>query len=149
VLAFLAIGLVVPVVAGAFWFYSRAGQVRSEQAVAVAAEQSARALQKSLVSQSAVDTARAGLQRAKALHEAGTADYVSVLKAQEQLRWAEAMYAGDKLGAAVARRDGARERLEIMAKQREAGVLAAEDIASVERELAEAEAAVSELQKAR
>ena len=149
VLAFIAVVFVVPVVAGTFWFYSRAGQVRSEVAVAEVAEQSARAVPKSLVPQSVVDTARTSLQRAKALYEAGTTDYISVLKAQEQLQWAEAMFAGDKLGAAVARRDGAKERLAIMTKQREVGVVAAEDMAPVERELAEAEALVGELKNAR
>jgi hypothetical protein len=158
----VAMGLTfVACFAAAFFLFGRAGNARkavtAQRVAAQQAERAAAAAQASapllptenhLVPQSVVDTARAGLERAKALYKVGETDQFSVLQAEEQLRWAEAMFAGDRLGAAVARRDGARQRLELRTKQLEAGTVAPTDLAPLEREVAEAEVRVSELQGA-
>ncbi|EDY22419.1 serine/threonine protein kinase [Chthoniobacter flavus Ellin428] len=101
-----------------------------------------------LVPQSVVDSAREALDVAQKRFEAGNIDQVTCMKAREQLQWAEAMFVGDRLGAAKARRDGARERLEVLKQMSLAGRASPEDMAAVERETAEAEAQVSELQGA-
>jgi hypothetical protein len=99
-----------------------------------------------LVPQSVVDQARESLAMAQKRFEAGSIHQATLLKAKEQLQWAEAMFAGDRLAAAKARRDGARERWEVLQQLFRAGTASGEDIAAVEREMAEAEAQVSELQ---
>lgn len=95
------------------------------------------------VPQSTVDTAHENLNRVKKEFEAGIASMLSVVEAEQHLHWAEAMLAGDKKGAAIATRDGAKRRLELMEKQRAAGVIAASDLMPVQHELAEAEAQIA------
>jgi hypothetical protein len=70
---------------------------------------------------------------------------ISVAEAEQYLHWAEAMLAGDQKAAAIAKRDGAKHRLELMQKLYEAGALAVSDMVPVQRELAEAEVQVASL----
>jgi len=150
----LVIGLVVPVVAASFWLYSSAENKSETTAQAVAAEAAERDAIEAytkrkaaphLVPQSVVDSARGSLEVAQKGYEAGITDQVTVLKAKEQLQWAQAMFRGDRLAAATVRRDGARERLTMVQHQYQAGVASAEALAAIQREEAEAEAALSDL----
>lgn len=100
---------------------------------------------KNLVPLSVVEAARAQLETARLKADVGQAGPVEVEKAEGYLRWAEAMFAGDRVAAASAKRDGARKQLERMKELVDAGVATRVDMAPVERELAEAEAALSEL----
>jgi len=83
---------------------------------------------------------------AKAKHQSGQSDLTSVVQAEQFLRWAEAMRKGDQKGAAMAKRDGAQQRLEVMQKQFQAGMISTSDMTSVQRELAEAEAELASLE---
>ena len=96
-----------------------------------------------LVPQSVVDAARTNLTLAQHQYEAGLADYVSVLEADQHLHWAEAMAKGDRAAAAIANRDGTRKRLALMEKMRDQGLLDPAKLAPVQQELAEAEAALA------
>jgi len=96
-----------------------------------------------LVPQSVVDTAHENLKRARTEFEAGVASMINVAEAEQQLHWAEAMRAGDPKAAAVAKRDGAKHRLELMHKLYEAGRIAASEMVPVQREVAEAEVEIS------
>jgi hypothetical protein len=101
----------------------------------------------SLVPQSAVESAREALAVARTRFNVGAEDRVAVIEAEEHLRWAEAMFAGDRLAAAQAKRNGASERLQLMKKMQEVGSVSAEEVAAVERELAEAQAALAEAEE--
>lgn len=167
IVALIVFGFLI-LVMGVLWLYSTAERARTqayaEEAAAMAQEAAAREALKArfaasphqtttkpgihLVPQSVVDSARAAQERAAKLFQAGVADQGTVLKAEEELHWAEAMYAGDRLGAAKARRDGARARLGVLTQMYHAGRASAEDMVAVEREMAEAEAQISELQGA-
>jgi hypothetical protein len=98
-----------------------------------------------LVPQSAVESARAALAAVNARYDYGTAERVAVVEAEQHLRWGEAMFAGDRIAAAQAKRNGASERLKLIKAKREAGFVGVEEVAVVERELAEAEAQIAEL----
>ena len=100
-----------------------------------------------LVPQSAVEAARAALAIVEAKFDAGTADKLALLQAQEDLQWTEAMFAGDRLTAATARRVGAQQRLAIMEAEVNAGKLSVADLAPVNRQLAEAVASLVELKR--
>jgi hypothetical protein len=74
------------------------------------------------------------------------ADRLDVIEAEQNLHWTEAMFAGDRKGAAIAKRDGAKAKLALMAEKIEAGVLDPAKTAPIEHELAEAEVLLSELE---
>ena len=99
-----------------------------------------------LVPPSAVDDARAAFTVAQNQYSAGTGDYLSVLEAGQHFHWAEAMFAGDSIAAAKVNRDGAKARLELMQKEYRAGTLDYARFASVQNELAAAEASLNTLQ---
>jgi hypothetical protein len=99
----------------------------------------------SLVSKSIVDSARTNLTLINARYNAGIVDRLDVIEAEQDLHWAEAMFAGDRKAAAIAKRDCAKAKLALMADKVKAGVLDPAKTAPVERELAESEALLSEL----
>jgi hypothetical protein len=99
-----------------------------------------------LVPQSIVDSARTAFTIAQNQYSAGTGDYLAVLETYQHLQWAEAMFAGDRIAAARANRDGAKKRLEIMEREYSAGSLDFAKLAPVQNELAAAEASLSELE---
>lgn len=99
----------------------------------------------SLVSASVVESARKDLEWAKARFEAGGTGRSTVVEGEQHLRWAEAMFAGDQIGAAAAKLDGARSKLEVASTGFQAGVVAREEVSRAEREVAEAEAALSQV----
>jgi len=99
-----------------------------------------------LVPQSVVDSARANLETVQQQYAVGVTNQLAVLEAEQRLQWAEAMFAGDRLAAEGAVRDGAKKRLALMDKMRQAGLLSSTEMAPVERELADAEATISLLE---
>jgi hypothetical protein len=126
-------------------FLQRNAALRQEASAVEARAAAAAALPTHLVPQSAVDSARASLARAKARFGAGVAVPTEVVEAEQYLRWADAMFAGDRVGAAQAKIDGAKQRLALLKEQYKSGAVSNLDLAPVERELAEAETALAEL----
>jgi predicted Ser/Thr protein kinase len=100
----------------------------------------------SLVSRATVDSARVNLKLINARYNAGIADRLDVIEAEQNLHWGEAMFAGDRKAAAIVRRDGAKEKLALLTAKYKAGVIGQQEMAAVEKELAEAEASLSELE---
>jgi hypothetical protein len=98
-----------------------------------------------LVPPSVVESARVNLAVAKRQYDAGVGDQLAVLEAEQHLQWAEAMFAGDRVAAASATCDGTKKRLALMEKKYKAGLLDFTEMAPVERDLADAEALLSEL----
>jgi hypothetical protein len=92
-----------------------------------------------------VPSARADLERIKALEKSGQAAKLDIIKAETRLKWAEASAIGDRVGAARAKRDGANRRLDLMRALRAPGTATTdtaspEAVAEAERELRAAEA---------
>jgi multidrug resistance efflux pump len=87
-----------------------------------------------------VPKARAELEKVKELEKSGLIGRLDVIKAETRLKWAEAHAVGDRAGAARATRDGARQRLELMQTLFTGGVVSAEEIDEVRRELRAADA---------
>jgi transposase-like protein len=87
-----------------------------------------------------VPKARAQLEKVKELEKSGLTGKLDVIKAETRLKWAEAHAVGDLAGAARATRDGARQRLEVLQTLFAGGVVSAEEIDEVRRELRAADA---------
>ena len=100
----------------------------------------------SIVSNATVDSARTNLTSMNARYQAGMADRLDVIEAEQNLHWSEAMSAGDRKAAAIAKRDGAKAKLAVMAEKVKAGVIGQQEMGAVEKELAEAEAALATLE---
>jgi predicted Ser/Thr protein kinase len=120
-------------------------QVRPQTQVPESAANSTPVPRVSLVPQSAVDMAQQNLTLIREQYKMGLVDATAVIEAEQQLRWTEAMFAGDRLGAAVARRDEAQKKLEMMDRLMKLGRLDLASVMAMQRQLAEAEAKVSEL----
>jgi hypothetical protein len=96
---------------------------------------------------SLVASARAELDKIKALETLGQAPKLDIIKAETRLKWAEATAVGDRAGAARAMRDGLRQRLEVVRSFVPSGAATPAEVAEIERELRMAEADL-QLQKA-
>jgi predicted Ser/Thr protein kinase len=96
-----------------------------------------------------VESARSNLATFKLLAKDGRTTHLAVLESEQHLQWAEAMYAGDSVGAARAKRDGARRRIEHLETLSKAGRATRTELAPIERELAEAEAELKALEAQR